>query len=92
MWPILVSLGGRAATWIVAVVLVLGAGLYMKFCSASATLHKLEKKEAVIEAVTREEATGLLDDYARIAAEPPTSGQSLADQLNQSIRVLHDPR
>ena len=96
MWILVTRLlgafGGRVAIYGGIAVLALLAGIYAKYFSASARLVKLEKKEAVVEAVIREEAKGLLDDYKRIEAEPHQTGKELADQLNQSIQRLHARR
>ena len=93
MWILVTRLigafGGRVAIYGGIAILALLAGIYAKYFSASARLVKLEKKAAVVEAVVREEAVGLLADYARIAAEPHQTGQDLADQLTASIKRLH---
>ena len=96
MWVLVARLaglvGGRVALYGGIAVLAILAGIYAKYFSASARLTKLEKKEAVIEAVEQQEAKGLLDDYARIDKEPHQTAAELLKQLNESARRLrHRP-
>ena len=84
--------GGRVALWGAIVIVGLLATLYAKFWSSSATLKKVEVKEAVLEAAQKQEAKGLLADYRRIDKEPHQTAKELLQQLNDSARRLrHKP-
>ena len=76
--------------WLTLATTVVGllASLYRQFFSDSAVLQKLQLKLAAMQARQQVEAERLKASYARIEAEPPTSGQALADQLNKSARDL----
>ena len=94
MWPLLArltaSLGTKLLLGAIIAVVLSGGVLYHRFWSCAATLKKVEVKEARIEGEVAAEAEGLRDDYRRIEAEAPETGQDLVDKLNLAVKKLQE--
>ena len=88
---IVAGLGSRLVVWAVIASSVVGLVLYNRFWSCSATLKKVEVKEARIAGEVAAEAAGLKEDYRRIEATPHQTGPELLAQLNASAKRLRGP-
>ena len=94
MWPLLARLTASLGTKLLlgaVIAAVLGGGfVYHRFWSCAATLKKVEVKEAAIEGRVAAETEGLKDDFKRIEAEAPETGQDLVDKLNLAVKKLQE--